>query len=76
MNLSKPILALHRDAFSQFPFRWIYYCHNSKSNIKETGKTNICTLAEILTYKDLINVGIYKYVNKGNDDKMGDTDTA
>ena len=60
MNLSKPI----------------YYCHNSKSNRKETGKMHICALAEILTYKDLINVGIYKYVTKGNDDKMGDTDTA
>ena len=32
----------HRGAFCQFPFRWIYYCHSSKSNGKETGKTHLC----------------------------------
>ena len=31
--------ALHKGVFSQFPFRWIYYCHSSKSTKKETGKT-------------------------------------
>ena len=34
----------HRGAFCQFPFRWIYYCHNSKSTGEETGKTHLCEL--------------------------------
>ena len=33
---------LHRGAFYQFPFRWIYYCYSSKSTGKETGKTHLC----------------------------------
>ena len=37
-------LSLHRGAFCQLPFRWIYYwpllCHSSKSTGKETGKTH------------------------------------
>jgi hypothetical protein len=33
---------LHRYAFCQFPFRWIYYCHSSKSTGKETEKTYLC----------------------------------
>ena len=32
---------LHRDAFFQFLFRWIHYCHNSKSTGKENGKTHL-----------------------------------
>jgi hypothetical protein len=35
---------LHRDAFRQFPFRWIYYCGSIKSTGKETGKTHLCGL--------------------------------
>ena len=38
------ISALHRGAFCQFPFQWIYYCHSSKSTWKETGKTHLCAL--------------------------------
>ena len=37
-------LPLHRGTFCQFPFRWIYYCHSSKSTGKETGKkASLCT---------------------------------
>ena len=32
----------HRDAFFKFPFRWIYYCHGSKSTGKKTVKTHLC----------------------------------
>ena len=35
---------LHRGAFYQFPFRWIYYCYSSKSTGKETAKTHLCAL--------------------------------
>ena len=35
---------VHRGAFCQFPFQWIYYCHISKSTGKETGKTHLCAL--------------------------------
>ena len=32
---------LHRGSFCQFRFRWIYYCHSSKSTGKETGKMHL-----------------------------------
>jgi hypothetical protein len=35
---------VQRDAFCQFPFRWIYYCHSSKSTGKETGKMHLCAV--------------------------------
>ena len=31
--------SVHRGAFCQFHYLWIYYCHSSKSTRKETGKT-------------------------------------
>ena len=37
---------LHKGAFFQFLFRWIHYCHSSKSTGKETGKTHLCALVE------------------------------
>ena len=37
--------AVHRGAFCQFIFRWIYYCHSSKSTGKETGKMHLCAVA-------------------------------
>ena len=37
----KPV---HRGAFFQFLFRWIHYCHSSKSTGKETGKTHLCAV--------------------------------
>ena len=41
---------MHRGAFCQFLFRWIYYCHISKSTGKETGKTHFCALYRVLSY--------------------------
>ena len=35
---------LHRDAFCQFPPRWIYYYGSNESTGKETGKTHLCAL--------------------------------
>ena len=35
---------LHRGAFCQFLFRWIYYCHSSKLAGKETDKTHLCVV--------------------------------
>ena len=35
---------LHRDAFCQFLFRWIYYYGSNKSTGKETAKTHLCAL--------------------------------
>jgi hypothetical protein len=35
---------LHRGAFYQFPFWWIYYSGSNKSTGKETGKTHLCAL--------------------------------
>ena len=39
---------LHRGAFCQFPFRWIDYCHSSKSIGKEIGITHLCALGYII----------------------------
>ena len=45
---------MHRGAFVQFSFRWIYYYGSNKSTRKETGKTHLCALAfhwtHILTF--------------------------
>ena len=38
------IKALHRGAFCQFSFRWIYYYGSNKSTGKETGKTHLYAL--------------------------------
>ena len=40
---------MHRGAFCQFLFRWIYYCHNSKSTGKETDKTHLCAVEYVIT---------------------------
>ena len=40
---------VHRGAFCQFPFRWIYYCHSSKFTRKETGKTHSCAVVDLST---------------------------
>ena len=38
------ILPLHRGAFCQFPFGWIYHYGSNKSTEKKTGKTHVCAL--------------------------------
>ena len=35
---------VHWGAFFKFIFRWIHYCHSSKSTGKETGKTHLCVV--------------------------------
>ena len=39
--------SLHRGAFCQFPFRWIYYYGSNKSTGKETDKTHLCALQRV-----------------------------
>ena len=52
------IKTVHRGAFFQFLFRWIHYCHSSKSTGKETGKTHLCAPPWVLsmTTAQLISV--------------------
>ena len=38
---------MHRGAFCQFPFRWIYYYGSIKATGKETGKTYLCAMGWI-----------------------------
>ena len=38
---SRPV---HRGALCQFLFRWIYYCHSSKSTGKKTDKMHLCAV--------------------------------
>ena len=40
----KPLSTMHRGAFCQFPFRWIYSYGSNKSTGKETGKTHLCAM--------------------------------
>ena len=42
------IKTLHRGAFCQSSFRWIYYYDSNKSTGKETGKTHLCALSHSL----------------------------
>ena len=38
---NNPAKAVHKGAFCQFPFRWIYYYGRIKSTEKEIGKTHL-----------------------------------
>ena len=40
------INAVHRGAFFQFPFRWIYYCHSRKFAGEENEKTHRCAVLQ------------------------------
>ena len=35
---------VHRGAFCQSSFQWIYYCGSNKSTGKETGKKHLCAV--------------------------------
>ena len=43
-NEQKISAPVHRGAFCQFLFRWIYYYGRNKSNGKETGKMHLCAV--------------------------------
>ena len=67
--LPKPMAALqfnavHKGAFWQFTFRWIYYCHSSESTGNETGKTHLCAVqcnAICTTFSSGDNLSKYRY---------------
>ena len=44
--------ALHRGAFCQFPFWWIYYYGSNKSIGKETGKTHLCAMCWLMQFNE------------------------
>jgi hypothetical protein len=58
LSIPHVFLALHRGAFCHFLFRWIYYCHSSKSNGKETSKRHLCALGQS---QDLIFLLPYRH---------------
>ena len=39
-------ISAHRGVICHFLFRRIYYCHNSKSTGKKTGKTHLCAVVD------------------------------
>ena len=39
---------MHRGAFCQFPFRWIYYYCSNKSTGEETSKTHLCAMIKLI----------------------------
>ena len=43
-------MAVHRGAFCQFPFWWIYYCHSCKYTGKGTGKMHLCAVCLTQTH--------------------------
>ena len=44
LHWSAVYTALHRCAFCQSSFCWIYYCGSNKSTGKQTGKPHLCAL--------------------------------
>ena len=48
--LKQHFITLHRGASCKFPFRWIYYCHSTKSTGKNTGKTHLYALCSVLKW--------------------------
>ena len=57
--------SLHRGAFCQFPFRWIYYCHSSKFTGKETGKTHLWAFLKLHHWQRLQLFGlIWSYLTQ------------
>ena len=54
---------LHKGAIYQFPHRWIYYWHSSKSTGKETGKTHLCVHCAVMNdvfFKALTGIDVPK----------------
>jgi hypothetical protein len=56
---------LHRGAFYKFLFRWIHYCHSSKSTGKESGKMHLCglgcySLFSFVPFYISMKFGLYK----------------
>ena len=53
---------LHRGAFFQFPFWWIYYYGSNKSTGKEIGKTHLCAVSKMhvahVTYYSMTSMGM------------------
>ena len=47
---------MHRGAFCQFPFRWIYYFGINESTGKETGKMHLCGMLVLFTIKSFRKV--------------------
>ena len=43
-SLEQFIRTVHRGAFCQYTFRWIYYYGSNKSTGKETGKSHLCAV--------------------------------
>ena len=54
------ISTLHRGAFCQFPFWWIYYYVSNKSTGKETGKMHLCALLQIVDVFAYFSVYFFK----------------
>ena len=69
---------VHRSAFCQFSFRWIYYCHSSKSTGKETEKMHLCVVCYMVTrpvesgnrQMALVNAILHQYCRVG-DSRLG-----
>ena len=67
------IHTLHRGAFCQIPFRWIYYYGSNESTRKETGTMHLCALCCRLACKGR-NLRLFPYqlfplnMNKSNRD--------
>ena len=44
VELASKLSPVHKGAFCQFLFRWVYYYGNNKSTGKETAKTHLCAV--------------------------------
>ena len=48
-------LSVHRGAFCQFLFLWIYYYGSNKFTGKETGKMHLCAVGRAIVVKSSTN---------------------
>ena len=46
---SDDVLTVHRGAFCQFTFWWIYYYGSNESTGKESGKTHLCAMFSLFS---------------------------
>ena len=53
---------VHRGAFCQYTFRWIHYCHSSKSTGKETSKTHLCAPDGILVNLTSVQCAVAQFL--------------
>ena len=54
---------MHRSAFCQLPFPWIYYWYSTKSTGKESGKMQLCAMVGRPIHSNFLRYHLYFRIN-------------